>query len=452
MSANNPSAAAEVSTRPVSATSASPRRAWLIAVLLFLFVIVNFAAKAVLGLAAKPLSAELGLSSTQYGVISSVFFLVFCLASVAGGVLADRMPSRWLLLGMAVVWALSQIPIVAGAGFSVILASRAVLGAAEGPASPVAVHLLYKWFPPESRNLPSALLIAAAPLGVVLAAPLLGSLITHHGWRSAFVAVSVAGALWSVAWFFLGHDGEEHDGEETATAAAVHDRQQQVPAAQEAPGVGYGAVMRTGTFLSNLVASFAAYWAMALLLAFVPAYLEDVLGYDTAEASRTVALPWTLAAAAVLLSPVLIPWLLRRGVSDRTANNGVSVTAAALAGLALLGLAQGPAGWFRILCLALGFSLAAVVFPIALTSLGRLTPARLRGGTLGIYAALYSFGAVVAPLVTGKLLDSRGHTAAAYNTAFVISAVLALVGAAAVALFNNPERDRNRILGSSATP
>lgn len=449
MSANTPSAAAEVSKRPGSARPASHRRAWLIAALLFLFAIVNYAAKAVLGLAAKPLSAELGLSSTQYGVISSAFFLVFCLASVAGGLLADRMPARWLLLGMAVIWAVSQVPIVVGAGFGVILASRAVLGAAEGPAAPVAIHLLYKWFPPESRNLPSALLIAAAPLGVVLAAPMLGSLITGYGWRSAFVAVTVAGLLWSVAWFFFGHDGEEPD---TAAPTAVQDEQRQVTAAEKTSGVGYGTLMRTGTFLSNLAASFGAYWAMALLLAFVPAYLEDVLGYDTAEASRTVALPWTLAAAVVLVSAVLIPWLLRRGVPDRLASNGVSVIAAALAGLALLGLAYGPAGWFRILCLTLGFSLAAVVFPVALTSLGRLTPERLRGGTLGIYAAMYSFGAVIAPLVTGKLLDSRGHTAAAYNTAFLISAVLLLVGAAAVALFNHPERDRDRILAGSATP
>ncbi|WP_377267512.1 MFS transporter [Peterkaempfera sp. SMS 1(5)a] len=78
------------------------------AVLLFLFIVVNFAAKAVLGLAAKPITAELGLSATQYGVISSVFFLVFCLAAAGGGVLADRVPSRWLLLGMAVVWALTK--------------------------------------------------------------------------------------------------------------------------------------------------------------------------------------------------------------------------------------------------------------------------------------------------------------------------------------------------------
>ncbi|WP_377267514.1 MFS transporter [Peterkaempfera sp. SMS 1(5)a] len=333
---------------------------------------------------------------------------------------------------------------MAAAGFGVILASRAVLGAAEGPAAPVAIHALYKWFPPEARALPSALLLAAAPLGVVLAAPALGSLITHHGWRSAFVAVIVLGAAWSAAWLLLGRDGDE------ASNTAPHGPED--PGTNdEIPGVRYGAVLRTGTFLGYLVPSFAAYWATALALSFLPAYLEDTLGYDTAGASKLVALPWLLGALALIGSALLIPRLLRRGASERAANNGMAIVSTGLSGLALLGLVYGPAGWLRITCLVLGFSLSALVFPVAMTDFGRLSPARLRGGVLGVYAAAYSLGAVVAPLVTGSLLDSHGHTAAAYNTAFVITAVLLLAGAASIAAFVDPERDRARLLDRSTT-
>jgi hypothetical protein len=39
------------------------------------------------------------------------------------------------------------------------VASRVALGAAEGPANPVALHSTYKWFPNELRTLPTAIIV-----------------------------------------------------------------------------------------------------------------------------------------------------------------------------------------------------------------------------------------------------------------------------------------------------
>ncbi|RFC76622.1 MFS transporter [Streptomyces sp. AcE210] len=418
---------------PPQAAAPASRRAWIIAFLLFAFMVINFADKAVLGLAAKPLTKELGLSASEYGLIAGAFFLLFNVAAVAGGFVADRVPGRWFLLVMAVAWSLAQLPVAAAAGFGVLLASRLALGVAEGPAVPVATQTLYQWFPAGARTRPTALLTAGAPLGVVAAAPLLGALISAHGWRSAFLAAAAAGVVWAALWYLFGRGGDASTVDHPGLSARAE--------AAPGPRIGYRHVLMSRTFLANTAVAFAGYWSAALLLAFVPSYIEDVLGRGTAEAGRIVALPWALSALSLLVPAFVVPWMIRRGASGRSANSGLSAVASALSGLCLIGLAYGPAGPARIVFLAVGFSVATVVFPLALTSFGTLAPARLRGGVIGVYTGVYSVAGVVSPVVAGRLLDVGGHGAGGYATVFLLAAVLQLGGAAAVGCLAHPERD-----------
>ena len=75
--------------------------------LLFLFMLVNFADKAMIGIAAVPMMQELGLSPREFGLIGSSFFLLFSLSAIVTGFIVNRMQTRWVLLIMGLVWALS---------------------------------------------------------------------------------------------------------------------------------------------------------------------------------------------------------------------------------------------------------------------------------------------------------------------------------------------------------
>ena len=56
---------------------ATPKGAWKITFLLFLFMLVNFADKIVVGLAGAPIMDELKLSPEQFGFLGSSFFFLF---------------------------------------------------------------------------------------------------------------------------------------------------------------------------------------------------------------------------------------------------------------------------------------------------------------------------------------------------------------------------------------
>ena len=125
----------------------TPKGAWKITFLLFLFMLVNFADKIVVGLAGAPIMDELKLSPEQFGLLGSSFFFLFSISAIVVGFIVNRVDTRWVLLVMAVIWSLAQFPMVGTVSFTTLLICRVILGAGEGPALSVAAHAIYKWFP-----------------------------------------------------------------------------------------------------------------------------------------------------------------------------------------------------------------------------------------------------------------------------------------------------------------
>src|ERR1700732_3918010 len=124
-------------------TQPTPRGAWKMTFLLFLFMLVNFADKVVVGLAGVPIMTELKLEPQQFGLLGSSFFFLFPISAVVIGFVVNRVATRWVLLALALVWALAQFPMVGTVGFSTMLICRAILGAAAGPACSVAGQWAY---------------------------------------------------------------------------------------------------------------------------------------------------------------------------------------------------------------------------------------------------------------------------------------------------------------------
>jgi ACS family D-galactonate transporter-like MFS transporter len=151
----------------------TPRGAWTVTTLLFLYMLVNFADKAVVGLAAVPIMRELDLSPKQFGLVGSSFSFLFSLSAILVGFVANRVAVRWVLLALAFSWAVVQFPMVGAAGLATLVVCRVLLGAGEGPAFSMAVHALYEWFPDQQRTLPTAVLTQGAAFGVIVALPAL---------------------------------------------------------------------------------------------------------------------------------------------------------------------------------------------------------------------------------------------------------------------------------------
>ncbi|PRZ44307.1 sugar phosphate permease [Antricoccus suffuscus] len=432
MTATQANAQVQGSTQIASSPRRRTGRAWVITVMLLVFMLINFADKAALGLAAVDITKDLGLTNSQYGLLSSGFFFLFSVAALAVGIISDRVPTKWIILVMALIWSVSQVPLIGTVGFGTLLVSRIVLGAAEGPAFPVANYAVHKWFNNAGRSLPSAIVTIGAPLGVIVGAPAITWVIVHHGWHAAFLLLAVIGLVWSVVWIFVGRDGKNDDSLVVSTAEV------------ESTRMPTWRILTSGTWLSSVFAGFAAYWALALLVAWLPKYLETQLGYSTTVTGTLIILPWAAGALGQLLQGGFTGRMMRRGMSSRKARGILGGVCVTVSGLAMLGFIFVPTGWVKIVFMTIGFNLAGIIFALSLTVCSEISPPKQRGRVLGTYAAIYATSGIIAPYLTGRLIDAIGaHNG--YEISFLITALLLIVAGVIATVFIRPERDALRL-------
>ena len=179
------------------------KTAWVVIVLLFLLTVISNADKAIIGFASVPIIEELGLNAEQWGLVGSVFFLLYSISAILGGMLADKVGTKVVIAGMVIVWSLVQFSTIFVSSFAFLLITRIILGAGEGPSYSLAMTAASKWLPKEKRGLGISLVSIGGPLGVAISAPILVNMITHYGWRSAFIATGIIGVIWVVTWLWI---------------------------------------------------------------------------------------------------------------------------------------------------------------------------------------------------------------------------------------------------------
>src|SRR3979490_2323153 len=359
-----------------------PKGAWKITFLLFLFMLVNFADKIVVGLAGVPIMTEMKLEPEQFGLLGSSFFFLFSIAAIVVGFIANRVETRWVLPALAIVWALVQFPMVGTVSFTTLLICRIILGAGEGPGFSVAAHALYKWFPDEKRALPTAILSQGSAFGVILAVPALNWIIVNHSWHYAFGALGVVGLMWVVAWLILGREGPLV---QTVAMAAAD------------PRIPYFQLLTSRTFIGCCAATFGAYWALSLGLTWFTPFIVKGLGFSQKDAGWISVLPWVFGAVIVLLTGWISQVMLARGMSTRGARGVLGSVPLIVGGLILAVLPHVEVGGLTHAVLGGGSGLWGSIYVVCPPMLGEFTPVQQRGAVIAIYGAISTLAGIIAP-------------------------------------------------------
>ena len=420
-------------------TQPTPKGAWKITFLLFLFMLVNFADKIVVGLAGVPIMTELKLEPEQFGLLGSSFFFLFSISAIVVGFIVNRVATRWVLLALAVVWALAQFPMVGTVGFTTLLICRIILGAGEGPAFSVAAHAIYKWFPDEKRTLPTAILSQGSAFGVILAVPALNWIIVNHSWHYAFGALGVVGLMWVVAWFVLGKEGPLV---QTAAMAAAE------------PRIPYFQLLTSRTFIGCCRGDLRR-----LLGAVAGADLVHARSSSRGSASRSSRPGWIS----------ILPWVF--GATDRAADrldfagdDGARLHHPRRARRARFGAADrrrtdprdaAPCrrrGGLLIALLVVGSGLCGSIYVVCPPMLGEFTPVSQRGAVIAIYGAIYTLAGIMAPSVMGGVIQHAAVLLDGYMTGFTINAVVLVASGLLGLLLLWPNTERARLTGQGVEP
>jgi MFS family permease len=398
--------------------------------LVFLFMVINFADKAVVGLASVPIMEELHLSRAQFGMLGSAFFLLFSVSGVTVGFLANRFSTKTIMWVMGVIWAAALLPMSRVSSFAVLVSSRVILGAAEGPAFPVAVHAVYKWFGDARRALPTSVVASGAAVGAGIVAPMIIWVIDAFGWHAAFGILGVVGLSWVGLWLVLGKEGPAASPNAVESGAL-----RRVP---------YGLLLLSRTAIGVYVAGFAAYWIIALNLVWLGNYLIKALRMAPADAAWVIALPSAMQMGLAPGIAFLSQRLSGLGISSRVSRGWVGTLCVVIGGVSMACFPFVGMGVLKIFLVGLACSIGSVFFTLGATLIGEISPACQRGAALGVTNSIVTLAGLCAPIAMGRIVDINADPSAGFRIGYMYAGALVATLGAAAAVLINPEHDLRR--------
>ncbi|HLZ21927.1 MAG TPA: MFS transporter [Ktedonobacterales bacterium] len=318
----------ESNTQPFLPPSRRPRLATPAVVLVLLFGInaLNYLDRLLAVAVGPTLKSEFHLTDAAIGVLTSAFLIIYTLAALPAGLLADHFSRARVVAAGVGLWSLMSAATAFVRGFSGLVLTRAAVGIGEASYFPAGTALLSNYYPLKTRARAMSRWgtgqIFGAMLAFVLAALFFHLFGETLGWRVAFLVAGIPGlALAVIMW-------RVPDAPTHPATSFPHPNAPQSPARMPTPAVRTRAitpadhlahivaVVRIPTVRLSIVLQALTYIAVTPTATFIPIYLRSRHGPFHLGATQADLLAGALLVvgglAGVLLGGYLADWLSAR--------------------------------------------------------------------------------------------------------------------------------------------
>jgi ACS family D-galactonate transporter-like MFS transporter len=384
-------------------------------ILLGLSVFICYVDRGNLSIAAPMLKDEIGLSAANLGVLLSAFFWTYASLMPVSGWLVDRFNVNWVLAAGFFVWSCATAATGLVHTFSALILLRFFLGAGESVAYPSYSKIIALHFPEEHRGLANSVINAGLMLGPGIGMLLGGMLMARFGWRPFFIVLGLLSLMWLIPWIKCMPDARD----------ALHLTPTGAPSLPEFLRLRSAWGTCAGLFSSNYVNYFLITW--------LPFYLVRERHFSMDKMAEIGGTAYLLGAACSALAGWLSDrWIVAGGTPTLVRKTFVGC-GVGLAGI-FIGLVSLSGPGLCVIMLTLGAIFLGVtgsnVFAITQTLAGPYAAGRWTG----FQNCVGNFAGIVAPALTGLILQRTGH----FEWAFAVVTMVALLGAASWFLVVGP--------------
>jgi MFS family permease len=380
---------------------------WRLMPLLTTAYILNYLDRTNVSFAALTMNEAIGLTATQFGLGSGLFFFLgYCFLEVPSNVALYRFgPRRWLSRIM-ISWGLVSAAMSLAIGPNSFYVLRLLLGAAEAGFFPGVAFYLATWFPAEYRTRIIAWFMVAIPISAVIGGPVSGFLLALDGalglagWQWLFIVEGLPAVFVGFVLLFKLPDRPED-------AAWLSDDERRVVrerlAAERRPKEvkrfalafrDIRVLILAGTQFGFLVGSYG-----------IGIFLPQIL--DTGRLSD-VQIGFVTSGCYAVASITMIVWA---GQVDRRGSSKVANLSAACA-LAAVGFVGSIvfAGnfWVSVLWIMVAVSGVNAARALFWTSPPRVLSGMAAAGGLAFINSIGTMGGFVGPTIMGWLRDQTG--------------------------------------------
>ena len=385
---------------------ARPQLGRTVVPLLGLAVLINYVDRGNLATAAPLIKGELHLTNTQIGLLVSAFFWSYVPSHVLVAWMIERINAyRTLALGLA-LWGLATAASGLAMGFVSLLVLRFLLGAGESAVFPCAGRLVALHLPPDKQGAANGLIMSGVSLGPAFGTFFGGIFMAATGWRPAFLVFGLGSLLWLWPWLAT-----------TAKASAAATR------IVEAPAPSVWTLVRRRDVWGAVLGQFCGVYVLYFVLSWLPLYLVKSRGFTMTEMATLSGLVYLVYAASTVISGWACDRWIAAGASVTLVRKSAIVAGYLVVAASMFACAEGDlrTNVIALFVAALAFGVnAPTLFSIAQTLAGP----RVAGKWVSLQNGVANICGIVAPIVTGVVVDKTG----AFTWAFLIAAAVSLLG------------------------
>lgn len=330
------------------------------------------------------IAGEFALSSTEVGLLTSTYFLLYLVLQIPAGMAGDRWGLKRVLLATYALAGAGVLGLgLAGANYAWLLFFVGLHGLGAGGYYPAAYGTMLQVVPPERRGISAAVVGTGMAAGLLAGLAMSGPVFEWLGsWRAPFVLLSIPTFL-MLGFFHL----------------AVPE----VKSAEACSWRDYRAILGDRELWLINIVTFTALYGFWVAVTWGPTFLKLERGFSLGQAGLYTGLVALTALPAGLL------W---GRLSDRYGRKPLALMVLPCAALTLGTLSQvtSPPAIIAAL-LAFGLFSNSAFTPIMAAWTGDIVSRRypgLMGAAIGVFNFVVMSAAIVAPTVSGFLRDTTG--------------------------------------------
>lgn len=398
----------EFAERPGSAGSRTmhdPRSSTRLVLLVTAAVFINYIDRGNLATAASLIQEELLLSASQLGFLLSAFYYGYIACMPPAGWLAERYGALRVLAVGLTVWSIATLATGFAEGFAALLVLRVLLGMGESVVFPCASKVLATSVEVQHLGVANGVFGFGYLVGPAVGTLLGGFLMSLFGWRPVFILFGGLSLLWLWPWRRVA----------VAPSAEVH--------ANGEPQPSFASILRQRALWGATLGHFASNYGFYFILSWLPFYLVKARGFSIGSMALIASWAYLLNALSALLMGWAADRWIRGGRSPDLVYKGLMALTHVSGIGCMLGMVALPAAGsiaslfvFQVIS---GFSYPGV-FAIPQIIAG----SKAAGRWVGVQNAVGNVAGLIAPAITGILVDQTGR----FDIAFALAAAVNVLG------------------------
>lgn len=395
---------------------------WMIIALIFAVTCINYIDRSSIGLLVTRFGGDIGMTTRQYGYISSLLLAAYTVSQSLSGRFYDRFGARAGFTVSIVIWCAAAMAHSLMTGVVSFAVCSFFLGLGEAGNWPGAAKVVAEWFPQRERAVGMAIFNGGASMGGVLG-PLLvaGLLEPRFGWRATFVIIGSLGFLWLAAWLFVYHPLFEHPHLTSRERALIREGQP-AQTVEDVRPVSMRSLLAHKQTWAILLARFCVDPVWWLYMLWLPTYLKDVRHFSLKDIGISAWAPYAAAAAGALFGGWLSGRLIRGGMTVNAARKTVIVVAACMMPFGIFA-AHADSAYMALACI----SVVLFGFQMWISNVQTLPSDFFSHRSVGVVAGMGGTAAGAASLMFNLLTAPLAHRFG-YGFVLTVAGLLAPLG------------------------